>query len=157
VTTLRFGPTEAASKHDLTDEWAYNEHLEDVNLDGHMDLMLHFKTQETGIVCGDTEAMLTGGLLDGMPFEGTDAFETVGCNSNRPPRGGTSRDTERMRRQQSPTNGEEQQPPRRFSEGAESRLTLGKKCANRRQASRSEIAIGFAVSMYRCVVLRRRG
>ncbi len=79
VSTLRFGPDEASPAHDLTDEWTYNEHLEDVNLDGFMDLMTHFRTQDTGIACSDTEATLTGSLLDGVPFEGTDSLVTVGC------------------------------------------------------------------------------
>ena len=67
--------------HDLTDEWTYNEHLEDVNRDRHVDLKLHFNTQDTGIACGDTEAVLAGQRVDGMWFEGTDAFETVGCGT----------------------------------------------------------------------------
>jgi hypothetical protein len=82
VSTLRFAPDEALPAHDLTDEWTYNEHLEDVNLDGFMDLMTHFRTQETGIQCGDTEATLTGSLLDGTPFEGNDSLVTVGCNAS---------------------------------------------------------------------------
>jgi hypothetical protein len=111
VTTLNFGAAEAACRHDLTDEWSCNEHLEDVNVDGFTDLMLHFETLQSGIVCGDTESTLNGSLLDGTPIEGTDTFETVGCNSNRPRRGATSREFERMQRQQQPTNTEEQQHP----------------------------------------------
>lgn len=84
VTTLAFGSAGSAPKHDLTDEWTYNEHLQDVNLDGFVDLVAHFPTQETGILCGDTEATLSGELLDGSPFEGTDAISTVGCRL--PPR-----------------------------------------------------------------------
>jgi hypothetical protein len=111
VATLRFGPGEAACKHDLTDEWTYNEHLDDVNLDGHMDLMMHYRVEGAGIACGDESATLTGSLLNGEPFAGTDTFETVGCNSNRPRRGTTSRDTERMQRQQPRPHSEEQQHP----------------------------------------------
>jgi hypothetical protein len=111
VTTLRFGPDEVPCAHDLTDLFDYNEHLEDVNLDGFMDLMLHFETQDTGIVCGDTEATLSGQTLGDQFFEGTDTFETVGCNTNRPHRGMTSRDSERMQREQSQLNSEEQQHP----------------------------------------------
>jgi len=111
VTTLRFGPNDASTKHDLADPFDYTEHIEDVNLDGFMDLMLHFETQETGIVCGDTEATLSGSLLDGMPFEVTDTFETVGCNSNRPRRGMSNRETERIQHQQLRLNSEDQQHP----------------------------------------------
>lgn len=80
VTTLRFGPGEAAPAHDLTDDWSYREPLRDVNLDGFTDLLAHFDTQETGIQCGDTAATLTGQLMDGTSVEGTDAVRTVGCS-----------------------------------------------------------------------------
>jgi hypothetical protein len=98
VTALRFGPYGAHCKHDLTDEWTYNEHVQDVNLDGYLDLMLHFETKDTGIVCGYTQAGLWGSMADRTPFEGFDTFETVGCNSNRPSRGMTDRNFERMQR-----------------------------------------------------------
>jgi hypothetical protein len=81
ATSLRFGPAEAVCKHDLTDTWTFNEHVEDVNLDGYMDLMTHFETQDTGIACGDTEATLSGQTLDGLFFEGTDSISTVGCRN----------------------------------------------------------------------------
>jgi WD40 repeat protein len=111
VTTLRFGPGGASTKHDLTDPFDYNEHTEDANLDGYMDLITHFRVEESGIVCGDTEATLSGQTLGGQFIEGTDTFETVGCNSNRPHRGATTREFERMQREQPPTNTEEQQHP----------------------------------------------
>jgi hypothetical protein len=71
VATLRFGPEEAQPRH--------NGHLEDVNFDGIMDLMLHFRMRDTGIQCGDIEATLTGSLLTGQPIEGTDSIGIVGC------------------------------------------------------------------------------
>ena len=37
---------------------------------------------ETGIVCGDTEATLTGELYDGTQVAGTDTVNTVGCKGN---------------------------------------------------------------------------
>jgi hypothetical protein len=83
--SLRFGPIEAPCAHDLTDALDFNEHLEDMNLDGYMDLMTHYRVQETGIECGDTEATLTGRLLDGLFFEDTDTFVTVGCPSTASP------------------------------------------------------------------------
>lgn len=69
--TTAFGPAEASSAHD--------GHVKDVNADGFMDMVFHFKTRETGIVCGDTETTLSGETFDGTPFSGTDTLNTVGC------------------------------------------------------------------------------
>ncbi len=71
VTTLMFGT--ASPAHDLTDSDTYNEHIQDVNDDGFLDLVSHYKQKETGIGCSDIEATLTGELLDGTPIEGTDS------------------------------------------------------------------------------------
>jgi hypothetical protein len=53
--------------------------LEDVNGDGRLDLILHFRSQETGIQCGDTSALLTGATAGGQAIQGADAIVTVGC------------------------------------------------------------------------------
>jgi hypothetical protein len=79
-TSLRFGPNEAPPAHDLSDGWPHGDALNDVDGDGFVDLLAHFSTQETGIVCGDTEATLTGEALDGSSFQGTDSIRTVGCS-----------------------------------------------------------------------------
>lgn len=78
--TVTFGPDGAAPAHD--------GHVEDVNDDGMMDMMFHFRTQETGIVCGDTEATLTGETFDETQFTETDTIQTVGCNSTNSLRAG---------------------------------------------------------------------
>ncbi len=69
-TTVRFGPNGAAPVHYA---------LEDVDGDLDLDLILHFKTQDTGIVCGDTSASLTGETTGGQVIEGSDTVNTVGC------------------------------------------------------------------------------
>ena len=67
-----FGPSEAAVAHG-------KGHIEDVDDDGDDDLVFHFRTQETGILCGDTSATLTGETFDGQVIEGSAAIKTVGC------------------------------------------------------------------------------
>jgi hypothetical protein len=52
-------------------------HFGDVNGDGFLDAVLHYQTQETNIVFGDTEACLTGQLTDGTFFEGCDSVRTL--------------------------------------------------------------------------------
>jgi hypothetical protein len=56
--------------------------LDDVNGDGLLDLVFHFYTQDTGIECGDTSAVLQGETFSGdANILGIDTFRTVGCNS----------------------------------------------------------------------------
>lgn len=70
--SVKFGPNEAL---------AVQSAIEDVDQDSDLDIILHFKTQETGIQAGDTEACLTGKTTDGQEIEGCDAVRTV------PPKG----------------------------------------------------------------------
>lgn len=66
--TVRFGPASAAPLR-----WA----TEDVDENKDMDLVFKFKIQELGLTSVDTEATLTGELLDGQPFAGTDSVNPL--------------------------------------------------------------------------------
>jgi polyhydroxybutyrate depolymerase len=68
VETVQFGPTQARAEHGS---------VEDVNGDGLLDMIMHFRAQETGIMAGDTSAMLTGRSSVFGAFYGSDSFETV--------------------------------------------------------------------------------
>ena len=70
--TVRFGATgmEAAPVHAA---------LTDVDGDGDIDLILQFNTQDTGIVCGETSASLTGQTFGGQAIEGSDSIRTLPC------------------------------------------------------------------------------
>ncbi|MBN1188181.1 MAG: hypothetical protein JXA46_00360, partial [Dehalococcoidales bacterium] len=66
--SIRFGPAGA-----VPDKYA----LEDVDKDGDIDLILHFKTRDTGIKSGDTEAVLIGRTKNGEHIKGTDSVSVV--------------------------------------------------------------------------------
>lgn len=70
--TVRFGATgtEAAPVHFA---------LEDVDGDGDIDMILHFNTQDTGIVCGNIFASLTGETVGGQEIAASNSIQTVGC------------------------------------------------------------------------------
>jgi hypothetical protein len=70
--SVEFGPHGATEAHG-------EGHIEDVNGDGRPDLVLHFRTQDTGIQCGDTSASLTGETFGDEPIQGSDSIITVGC------------------------------------------------------------------------------
>ena len=71
VTTLVCGPDGAAPEH------KQGGHAVDINQDGLTDLLSHYRTQETGIAPGDTQACVSGLTLDGIPFQGCDEITTV--------------------------------------------------------------------------------
>ena len=51
--------------------------MEDVDHDGDLDLLFHFKTQELNLDMNSTEATLIGETFDGMPIQGMDTVKIV--------------------------------------------------------------------------------
>ena len=56
-----------------------NRFPKDVNGDGLKDVVCHFSTRATGFRCVDTEGILRGNTVDGMPIEGSDSVKIVRC------------------------------------------------------------------------------
>jgi concanavalin A-like lectin/glucanase superfamily protein len=73
--TVRFGVTgtEAAGIHPV---------LMDADGDGTKDLVLYFRTSDTGIVCGTTQVFLTGSTKGGQLIRGSDQVKTIGCGND---------------------------------------------------------------------------
>jgi uncharacterized membrane protein len=76
ATTVTFGPDGASIRHQ-------HGHVEDIDADGDMDLIVHFLTQETGLSCGEVEVTMNGETFSGDLVIGTDEINTVGhqCGS----------------------------------------------------------------------------
>lgn len=70
--SVRFGAGAAIESHG-------RGHLEDVDGDGDLDLLLHFEIEASGILCGDALAGLSGTLFGGSQIAGIDSLRTVGC------------------------------------------------------------------------------
>ena len=70
--SIQFGPADAGPD-------ASDFVIEDVNKDGHMDLVLRFRTQETGLSCATSDAKLIGKLFDGSKIAGSAAIIPLGC------------------------------------------------------------------------------
>ena len=68
--TVRFGKTG-------TEAAPVQATLADVNGDGTLDLVLRFRTKDTGLQCGDTSALLTGMTVSGEVIQGSDSIVTV--------------------------------------------------------------------------------
>jgi hypothetical protein len=69
--SVNFGPSEAPASH--------GGHVQDVDKDGDMDLLFHFKTRATGITCTDSLAKLAGETFTGFAIVGLAVITTLGC------------------------------------------------------------------------------
>ncbi len=72
LSSVRFGlnGTEAA---------IHSSSFQDLNGDGVLDLVANFRIRQTGILCGTQQAWLSGQLVSGQQFSGSDSIHTVGC------------------------------------------------------------------------------
>jgi hypothetical protein len=72
ASSVRFG-------HNGTEAVALQSSMHDADNDGDLDMVLKFKVADTGILCGDQSAVLTGKTMGGQAIKGSDAIHTVGC------------------------------------------------------------------------------
>ena len=71
--SLEFGPAGAHIVH-------ANGHLEDVDNDGDIDMIVHFRKKETGLSCEDEFADISGFTINGMSIKGTDSVIVKNCD-----------------------------------------------------------------------------
>lgn len=69
VATIRFAGAPVATKN----SGEYRFSLEDSNLDGILDAVVHVRTRALALTPGDAQAVLEGVTVDGYPFRGRDA------------------------------------------------------------------------------------
>ena len=74
--TVCFGDADTPAERDCTEAHSTG-HIQDVDGDGDLDLLLHYETQQTGIDPGDTQACLTGQTFGGIPIQGCDSVKIV--------------------------------------------------------------------------------
>jgi len=67
----------AGEFHKIKSNGLMQRHVEDVDLDGDMDLVLHFLLSQTNLNCTSLNATLTGNLYNGAPIIGTDEVRMV--------------------------------------------------------------------------------
>ena len=72
VSALAFGSAPASLAH------RNGPHYEDVDGDGLLDMILHYRIKDTGLTAYDAVVCLIGATVDEMPFEGCDDVMPVG-------------------------------------------------------------------------------
>ena len=81
VAVLTTNPFDAATIDPATVDFEgaspVHDRLEDVDGDSDLDLIMHFRTQDTNIADDATEACLTGETFSGQPIEGCDTIRVV--------------------------------------------------------------------------------
>jgi hypothetical protein len=70
--SLAFGPAGATIAREVK-----QNSFEDVDFDGLVDLVVQFRTSDTGIELGDTEVCLVGASVDGTPFRLCEAINAT--------------------------------------------------------------------------------
>lgn len=74
--SLAFGPAGAAIAREVKES-----SFEDVDFDGIVDLVVQFRTRDTGILRGDTEVCLVGASISGIPFRLCQAINATTSNN----------------------------------------------------------------------------
>jgi len=74
--TVLFGSTGTEAQVNMHPNGKYHQGFEDVNMDGYLDTVFHFRTQDTGFNIGDTIGMLTGKTYSGVSIMGSDSVRT---------------------------------------------------------------------------------
>jgi predicted outer membrane repeat protein len=57
-------------------------HVKDVDFDGDLDLVFHFRLGDTALTCDSAVGALTGETYDGIPIEGTDSVRMINQESD---------------------------------------------------------------------------
>ena len=76
VATLCFGDAEAPAERDCTEAHG-TAHIQDVDKDRDLDVLLHYEAAQVGIDAADTKACVIGRLQDGSGFYGCAALPPV--------------------------------------------------------------------------------